>query len=259
MITTFRETWASLQDFTYGKVILKKTIGQSLWYFCKYLLLFGIAGLILALGLLSYFTPQFSRLVDQNFPDVKLSVTDGQVTTNLPQPFVAGDQNFAFIINTAGTIDDLAQYSTGVLILKDKLLVKSEDGQTRIQNLSDFNDLTVDKSQIVSWTQNHKLLLLGLGFLSLSLIIILLSGFYWLWTLLASFVWSAILWATSHLFKRPHPYLDILKLVLHASVISLFFQVLSLFFPASALSLIGLGLFVFYSLTWLWHLPAPTK
>lgn len=255
MLATFRETWTSLGDFKYGNTIVGKTAGQAMWYWTKYLLLFAGLLVILSLGLLVYYVPQIPSLADKNFPDIEVSIKNGQVSTTASEPYVIGDSNFSFVINTHGTGDDLKNIKSGAILLKDKIVVKSEDGQSRTQDLSDIKDLTLNKKTVVDWAVQSKPTLLFMGLVALLVFLTLMSGFYWLWKMLSIIALSLVFWIVATILKRTASYVDILKLALYASVLPLFISAFSLFAPNPSSSLISLILLALYTLAWIYHLP----
>lgn len=259
MIATFRETWTSLGDFRYSSTIVGKTAGQAMWYWTKYLLLLVAILFVLSLGLLVYYTPQLPRLLNKNLPDIQLSVKKGQVSTNVKEPYVMGDANFSFIINTKGTIDDLNGVKSGALLLKDKIVVKFQDGQSRIQDLSDVGDLTLDKKTIIGWVTQNKSTLLTTGLFAILILLLFMSSFYWAWKILTLLLWSLLFYLAAVILKRTVTYVDTLKLTLYASVLPLFISAFSFFSPDKASSLISLAVFTLYTSAWIHKLPTKAK
>ena len=72
-------------------------------------------------------------------------------------------------------------------------------------------------------------------------------------------IWSAGFWIYSKIFKKNLHYLDIIKLVITASVVPLFISALNIVFQDSLLGIIGVGTMVFYTGTWIYHLQFPQK
>lgn len=258
MLATFRETAASLQNLKYGPQILKKTGGQVLWYWSQYLILFLIGACILGLSVLVYYTPQLSRLASENLPDVSITVKNGQASTNVPEPFVRGDDNFSFIIDTKGTVTNLDKYKTGLLLTSDKLIAKS-DSETRIMDLKDVQDFTGSKTLIVSWLKTHQFNILILGLAVLLLVSSLGLGFYWLFNVLTFFLWALVLLVAAKVFKKNISYLSAFKIVVYASVPALLIRMVGFFFPAQAFSLAALAAFLFYAITWTYNLQSKNK
>lgn len=63
MITAFKQTFESLRNLDYGTQIKKMTLGQTLTYWIKYIILIGICGLVIGIGAVVYFAPQIPKFV----------------------------------------------------------------------------------------------------------------------------------------------------------------------------------------------------
>lgn len=256
MIATFKETLASLQDLKYGQTIIKKTVGQALWYWTKYLLLIAIVGVILAIAALTYYAPQLPRLLDDQIPNLDLTIKDGQASTTVQQPFVAGDDKFIFILDTTGKLEDLDKYPAGILVLADKVVAKKDSADIRIYPLKDFPDGTFTKTLVLDWIKNNQLTILGLGTAVAIFLGLFITGLAWMWKVSGLVIFALLVWVASHLIKRTVSVADSLKLVLYASVLPILVSTVSILSPASKLStIIQLGLLLLYSLGWLWYLP----
>ena len=257
MIVTFRETLASLQDLKYGQTIIKKTVGQALWYWTKYLLLITALGVTLAIAALAYYVPQLPKLLQDQIPNLDLTIKDGQASTTVQQPFYAGDDKFIFILDTAGKLEDLDKYPAGVLILEDKVVAKKDSGDIRVYPLKDFPDGSFTKAVVLDWIKNNQLTILGLGAVTVVFLGLFITGLTWIWKVSGLVIFALLVWVASRLIKRTVSIADSLKLVLYASVLPTLIGAVSVLSPSSQISsIIQLGLLLLYSLGWLWYLPA---
>lgn len=249
----------SLRDLNYGKKIIELSLGQAIWYWFKYVLGLGIGGLVIGISVLVYYTPQIPKFLNDKLPEISLSIKDGEVSTSLPEPYIWGDKNMALIINTKGTVDDLKEYRSGVLILKNKLLAKNKS-ETKLIDLSDMKDETkLDKNFFVSWTQNNKAWLLVVGLVILVVVELIVGVFYMLWQALSFLFWSLVLFVLSRLLQIRLEFLNILKIVLVASVVPLLISVLNILFQDKILDMVSIGVFVFYASIWIYHLKPVSK
>ncbi len=249
----------SLKDLNYGAKIIKQTLAQVIWYWFKYVLMIGICVLGFGIFAVVYFTPQIPKFLSDKLPEVGLSIKDGQVSTNVTEPYVWGDNNMALVINTKGTVDDLKDYQSGVLILKNKLVVKNEN-ETKFIDLSDFKDETsLDKNMIVKWSADNKLWLLGVGFALLVIIILILGIFYLIWQTMMFLIWSLGFWVFSFILRRKMQYINCIKLVITASVVPMFISALNIVFQDRILPFISTAIFIFYTGIWIYHLPSVKK
>lgn len=256
MVATFKETLTSLRDLKYGQTIIKKTVGQALWYWTKYLLLITAVGVILAIAALAYYAPQFPKLLGNQIPDIDLTLKGGVASSTVKQPFIAGDDKFVFILNTAGKLEDLDKYPAGILILADKVVAKQDSNGTRIYPLKDFPDGTFTKTIILDWVKHNQPAILGLGAGAILIFAIFITGFTWAWKLGGLAIFALLVWLASRIIKRNLNVAGSLKLVLYASVLPTLVSAFSSLSPSSQIStIIQLGLLLLYSVGWLWYLP----
>jgi len=256
MIATFKETLASLQDLKYGQTIIKKTVGQALWYWTKYLLLITVLAVILAIAALTYYAPQLPKLLQDQIPNLDLTIKDGQASSTVKQPFVAGDEKFIFILDTAGKLEDLDKYPAGILVLADKIVAKKDTADIRTYPLKDFPDGTFTKTQVLDWTKNNQLAILGIGAIAAIFLGLFITGLTWTWKVSGLVIFALLVWVASRLIKRTISVADSLKIVLYASVLPTLVSAVSILSPASKVSsIIQLGLLLIYSVGWLWYLP----
>lgn len=258
MIATLRETWRSLQDLKYGNEIVKKTVGESLWYWSKYLLISSVVGLVISLGILAYLVPQSGGFAEKNFPDLEARIKDGKVETNVQQPFVEGSEEFAIIVNTEGSVDDLDDFNSGLLLLEDKLVAKS-DGQMRVVELREFEGLEFNKPMVISWINNNQPTIFVVGMVSVLVLVVLLTAFYWFSRLISFFFSALLIWVGGLLFKKSLPYLDALKITIYGSVLPFLITIVFFAFPNNAMSWLVLVVFLFYSLAWTYNLNPQAK
>lgn len=255
MLATFKETLTSIQDKTYGRVIITKPVKQVIWYWLKYVLIFSLIPAILLIGLITYFIPQLPRLVRDNIAPGEIRLLAGKFSTTYPQPISLGSPDFALVVNTHGSAADLDNYAAGVLLLSDKIIIKAPDRQISSQSLSDIKNFSLSQTQLLNWLSLHQFLLL-FGAFSAVLVLTLLSGLFYVGYKLFNFlVWSAIFLLIGLALKRRHRYTDIFKITVYAATPSLIISALLFLFPNSLLSLLNFGLFIFFALSWLVNLP----
>lgn len=257
MIATFKETVKSVTDLSYGKVIVGRSLKSAFWYWYKYVLLFAAIIFFVVLAGTVYFTPQLSKIAEDRLPVFDLTVKDGVASTHLKQPQMYTDSNMAVILNLAGKPTDLDNYPNGALVLADKILVKTTDNnvvKTQEMKWSDMGNFSVTKDTIVTWLTTNKAKILGVllgGTLLLGLIIL---GFYTLGQMIGVVIWSLLFLIVAKIMKKKVEFTQVMNLVLYVSVIPLLIGVLHLFWASQILSVISLGLFIFYPCAWIYKL-----
>ncbi len=259
MIATIKETWASIRNLEYGQQIVKKTVGQAFWYWFKYVLAISLVLVVMALASLTYFTPQLPKFAETMLPNISITVKDGKLTSTAPQPYVAGDANFMFILNTKGRVEDADKLKAGVLVLADRAIVKN-DTETRVFNFSDIKDnFTLTKNGVINWLKDDKSTLLLIGLVIILIGTIITLGTYLISKWIAFIIGALILFVMAKIIHRSVSFGDTLKLAIYAAVPSLIVSLLLTFTPNQSNSVITLGVWIFFACAWLVKLPLEKK
>jgi hypothetical protein len=254
MLSTFKETLASIQDKTYGRVIITKSFKSVLWYWTKYVLIFTSLPLILFIAAVTYLVPQLSRVLDDHLPAFDIRITSGKFQSSLTEPFVIGNQNFTFIIDSTGSSNRLNSAFSGLMVLEDRLVFKDGSDQKDIFLFSDLDDFYLSKTELVTWISSHQQLLWFVAVAGILVAGILAFCFYWTSNLSSFFLWATLFWVVLKPFKKNLAYLLILRLTIYAAVPSLLLSLILLLAPNDYLSYLNLGVFVFFVFSWIWNL-----
>lgn len=189
MIAAFKQTLESLRNLDYGVQIKKMTLGQTLSYWIKYIILIAGLGLVIGIGAVVYFAPQIPKLVTEKMPDLPYSWQDNGTEINFD---------------------------------KEKIVFKTSDGQ--IQEIK----VALDKTTIVTWTLANQPLIIVLG-IALVLILILVMGLFTVLSqLLQMALWTVGFWILSLVLKKNLKYLEVLRFVIVASVPALILDIFGL-------------------------------
>ena len=138
---------------------------------------------------------EFARRFDERRPD--FSIHDGRIVTQAPQPYVWGDDNLRFILDTTGNMTTpKSNANYGVLFTADSFLywvtltnAPNPVVSTRLQNLRGFPDGVVNGSYFHHLIRALLWLVLPLGwvvFVLLGMLSCLLQAY--LFSMLASFM-----------------------------------------------------------------------
>ncbi len=194
----------------YYQEILQAPFKFSLKYF---LLLFLILSFLTA-ATLSFFLYQevnpFLNQLKTQLPDfypekLEIQITDGQVTTNVAEPyFVPLNPDFfpeeikqglkniptqnILVIDTQANPSDIRQYQTFTLLTKSDLAFMAENNEIRIQSLEEIKDFTLNRQLINNlWAKVTPYFpYLIPGMITLSLLFLPLA------TILAKFIYLAL-------------------------------------------------------------------
>lgn len=256
MLKTVRETLASLKDKSYGNIIVSQSLGSSLWYWTKYLLVFTIIPWVVFVLMLTYFLPQLPRALRENLPDAQIALRNGHFSTSLPDGSHFGDKSFSLVINTQATDSSvLKEYDSGVLIASSAAYVRSSDGTSDYSHYPQNINFTVSKSQVVSWVSSHQGQIWLGSFVALTLLAAFMSTLYWVYSLFLYALGGLALWLVARVSRRQLNIAGAMKLSIYASILPFLVGTL---FSVSSNSLIVLVLLVIYfylGYTWIQNLP----
>lgn len=253
MLATFRETIKSLQDKTYGGEIVKKSLGQVIWYWTKYLLLFALIPLVLIIGSLTYSVPQLPNTLRNQLPEFVGGIKDGKFFTKNTEPLRFQDPNFLFILDPTASESDLASVSAGIVISQDQMFFK-DNGTTRSQDYSDIPDFEIAKSGLTDWVSTHQSLIWVILVSATILLGLLLVIFYWVYRFVTFWIWAAVVWALARILKKTLVYTDAFKIVIYASILPLLISAVLFVAPSDVMGLIGFGVFAFFTVSWIINL-----
>lgn len=121
--------------------IIDQSFGRSVVYIM--LLSFVISFLLAAKFKIGYntFASESRVWIEKNFDNIwpkgmgEIKIENGQMSLDVQQPYIHKWNDFVLILDTTGAIKSLDEYKHGILIVKDKLIVKRQKSgyETRIQ------------------------------------------------------------------------------------------------------------------------------
>jgi hypothetical protein len=161
------------------------------------------------------YSDKFAEWVDANVKP--FAIAEGKVTADFDQPYIAGDTNFLFIVDTTGAITNLDPSATsGILFMRDSLLVwTTPPSQTNaphfapVQSLLGFPAGTVNGDYFRGLIR--KFLWVGLPFaFAVMLLFGALSG------LLQAYLFTAIASFMERTLPAPLKFSQLLNIALHA-------------------------------------------
>lgn len=243
--TFFYSLKRSMLDLNYYKDVADASFGFSLKYLWFLLLILTIVKAITFAGAYIYarptVTPAVNRAVSyaQNLypPDLKIKVQDGQLSTNVKEPFIFDlDQNYKtgsnrhlLIIDTTGTIENYPYYNTYVLATRNAVVYPSKSERDQIQETSVFyfrnlkNDIAVDRKiydDIIGKIRPFaaKAVVFVDWFVAAGLLMFLILGsFGWTMAILFALLFmTAVVWAVSMIFRKGYGYQPLYRMGMHA-------------------------------------------
>ncbi len=256
MIATFKETITSLQDNKYGQTIIAKPLKQVFWYFIKYLLLISVFPLVIGIFLLTRYLPQIPKIIVDSFPDGFVQIKDKKLYSTISQPYKAGDSEFLLILNLESNPADLNEVKSGILFLKDKMVVKTEAGDIQTQTYDNIPDFSVDKYQLSGWISQNRIKLWIAGLIVTLLAVLMgtvFTGIFWIIRLAFG---AVIFWLVGKFaFKKTVTYLQSFNIAIYASVLPLLISFILSLSQNGILGYFGLFLFFFFGISWIRNLP----
>lgn len=137
-------------DFRFYKEIFTQPIGKTLRHLLFLVLLVTlILGVRYGIGL-SRFSQDTLKWVAENAPCIE--ITDGVVKSDVAQPYLVEGKDFVMIIDTTGQTTKIDEkYKAGMLLTKDKLVVKHDEMRTQEFTLSKVKSFKLDKTTFGKW------------------------------------------------------------------------------------------------------------
>jgi hypothetical protein len=157
----FKDMYSSITNISFYKQVVNFEKKRVLKYF---LMLAFLSGLVLAVG-------KSPGIVENVFNAFKISlggeipeivIEKGIVSSNVKQPYKVNigtpQKEFAFIIDTTGQVTDLGmEYSGGILLTKDSMIIKQGINKKKVIDISNeeyfvFNEQTLlAKKKLITW------------------------------------------------------------------------------------------------------------
>lgn len=252
-----KEFFYILQNSLINPQYYQKIKEASFWSALRYLYVLSVIisfaySLSLALTLVPLIpqTPQIQESLKTRgrraYPDgLVISVKDGQLSTNVAQPYYyrwetpSGEKALA-VIDTNASVEDYQKYkdSADILITKTAIVYPKSSNQTEIFFLKEFSQpVTLDKeSYLKGIAQLEPYLNYLQPLLATGIVVILVFGtligasFMLSEKLLNLLVFSLLVFLVIKIARQPMPYGQIYKIAMHASTLPiLFFSLLGFF------------------------------
>lgn len=219
--------------------ISQKSFGKSVGYFLLLVLILTAIKSLTLIGPLIFELPgQLQTVIKETvncYPeDLEIKITNGQVTTNVQEPYFISscgiesktDQPLLVIdTNAPFSKTQLDQYKTAVWLTKDSIVYKKSDLETRSYSLTEIKDFKLNKASIDSlsnmispWLKFAGPILLFLAFIG----IYLSYDFRLIYLLFL----AAVIWLLAKIFKKTLPYGQSYKLGLYAITLGLIVELL---------------------------------
>lgn len=231
----------TLRDSVYGPAfyssIPSKSLGSSVWYLFKLSVLLSIiASLVFVPAIFSFFT--YSTLEDfaAQYPEeLVVTVTEGNVTTNVEEPYFIPDtdpeanvKNFV-VIDTKSefTLSQLEEYSTYLLVKKDFVVTNEKKGESRIIPFEEIDGFELSRPIIQGWIDALAPYLIT-GAIVISLIVVLGLAIGSMFTLIYLFFAALLAWLAAKTFKLAWSYKDSYKAALHAATLPMILSTIAM-------------------------------
>lgn len=140
----------SSTDFKFYREIFQQPIGKTLRYLLSLVLLVTfILGIRYGIGLYK-FSKETMKWIEENAPAVE--ITDGVVAADVNQPYLVEDKDFVMLIDTTGQTARIEEkYKAGILLTRDKLIIKHDEVRTQEFDLGKVKSFKLDKNSFSKW------------------------------------------------------------------------------------------------------------
>lgn len=159
----WRDIKNSIFSFPFYKEVKERTVSRAV----KFLL--GLVALMTVLISIRlsfdafYWIEKIGDWMGESLPEI--TVTGGEASSPAQQPYQveAQEKNFVFVLDTTGVIQEIpAQYPSGVLVMKNKVVFKENASQKREYDLTRLSGVVVNKQTIEKLKRTLKILVVPL-------------------------------------------------------------------------------------------------
>lgn len=262
---------SSIYDPLFYKSLLEKPFRFSLQYFFSLVVVLSlISAVIFSISAVpaanSFFSTLGPKAVSYYPEGLEVTFKDGVASSNVEEPFSVAlpeelasshefmrdhqDTKTLLVIDTKGTfnLDAFKAYGTLVLLNRDTLAFRDDDGQVRIQPLDKMPNTTITKSLVASFIGKAQPFLKAITIVLPFLIFFGMFAFYAL-TLVTLLLEALLVWGLAKVRKLDIGYGKAYQISLHAATLSLLVgMVLMLILPGLDIPFLFTILFVF--VTW---------
>lgn len=251
LTTFFRAFWKSISSFTYYRDVVKAPFSFSLKYFLLFSLLTGFTlTLLISMAILPaihQFLARVETRAKSLYPqDLTITIKDGELATSATEPLhfpipfelftdtppAVSDQNQMYLltIDTGAQVEDYKDSKSLIFVTKKNVVVTQDSEGTRIYDLKEFDDATIDKKTVDEFFEKFLPLLkivpvVVIGVISFLLLLLLpLLRLAWLMIL------TLPLLMISSMMKLTISYGKLYQIGLHALTLPTLIQFFTLFF-----------------------------
>jgi uncharacterized protein DUF1189 len=135
---------------------VKKSAGRAFVYY----LIFTTVYSIVVCGIAMWWAwRQWTPAVEfakRSIPPFEVRLSEGHLSTTLPEPLVFSDQGFAFIIDTSGKELDASPYESAILLGQTRGIFKKDRFESREYSWSAVPDFQVTANDVLDWLTAYK-------------------------------------------------------------------------------------------------------
>lgn len=142
----------SVQGIKHYEEVIRETAGKAILYLLLFALLLGAVGSVRGAVETNISISKFISAFNEKCPNFELK--NGELTVDGDQPMnLSDDKDYYFVIDTTNStnVDALNSYSNGMLILKDKMIIKQNSAEIRTYDFKSFQGLTINKNTVNSY------------------------------------------------------------------------------------------------------------
>lgn len=200
----FNTILRSSTDFKFYKEIFHQPFGKTLRYLLVLVLLVTVVLGIRYSIVFNKFSKKGLQWIGENVPYIE--ITDGVVAADVEQPFMIEEEGFVMVIDTTGETQGIdPEYDAGILLAKDKLIVKQDQIRTQEFDLSKVKNFRLDKETLGKWRA---------FFVCIIMPFMILMQF--LYSFVAKIIQAAIAGLIVLIFKPQYRYNNILNVCVYA-------------------------------------------
>jgi len=159
---------SALNPLFFRKAVQKSSVRA----FVYYMIFTTVYTLAICGALFWWVSRQYAPTLEvakNSIPPFEIRISEGHLSTTLPEPFVFADADFGFVVDTRGKEHDIDAYEHAIVISKTKATVKKSKFETREYSWAAVPDFQMTTQDLANWLLEHKSTILWTLFTTVAL------------------------------------------------------------------------------------------
>lgn len=205
----FTEVFQSVLNPLFYRTVVRRSALRAFGYYMFFTTIYCLAVGGVGLWWASENWKPFVTGMESKLPPFEFQISQGHLSTTLPNPTVVGDDSFSLIVNTSSDEKELSSYQSVILLTETRAIFKKNAFETREYNFAAFPDFSLTSKDIVAWLTEYERPLLWSIFGTVALAIL---PMVWLFLIPLIFAWALLLLIPAKILRTKLNYTQVLAI-----------------------------------------------